>query len=159
MSTVQSRSWRVAGGLVLVGCVALTVSSVASASIKTERVLKVEVVAGHGRVLFDLKGFALYTYAKDTRDHSRCSGSCLAIWPALTVAHGVRPTGLAGLGVFNRGGGVEQVTWKGWPLYTFASDARGKVSGNGVADFRVASLTPAKSASSTSVTTKSSSGW
>ncbi|MDE3083540.1 MAG: hypothetical protein KGJ39_09025, partial [Acidobacteriota bacterium] len=45
---------------------------------------------------------------------------------------------------------THQVTWRGHPLYLFTSDTRGRVSGNGVADFHVAIL---KKTSSTTTTT------
>jgi predicted lipoprotein with Yx(FWY)xxD motif len=125
----------------------------AGATTKSERAVKVERVAKYGEVLFSVKGFALYTYAHDTKNHSTCEGSCLSAWPALEVAKDVRPTGVAGLGVIVRSNGTHQVTWHGRPLYTFASDTRrGEVSGDGVGGFRLARLS---SATTTTTTTHS----
>jgi predicted lipoprotein with Yx(FWY)xxD motif len=118
-----------------------------------QRVVKVERVASLGTVLFNEKGFALYTYGSDTKNHSNCNGSCLSAWPALTVAKGVTPTGISGLGVIVRSNGKRQVTWHGRPLYTFASDTKGKVTGNGVAGFHAAIMTKASASSTTSTTT------
>ena len=119
----------------LAGLAALAFVLPAGANTRVQRVVKVERAAKLGEVLFSLKGYALYTYAKDTKNHSNCNGSCLAIWPALTVAKGRRPIGYSGLGFIVRSNGQHQVTWRGRPLYLFASDKRGEVAGNGVADF------------------------
>lgn len=123
----------------------------ASAATKPERVVKLEHVRSLGEVLFDVKGFALYTYGHDTRNHSTCTGGCLAAWPALVVARGERPTGVAGLGTIAAPGGKRQVTWRGRPLYTFASDTtRGAVTGDGVGNFHVARLTATPTTTTTS---------
>jgi predicted lipoprotein with Yx(FWY)xxD motif len=126
------------------------------ATTKSERAVKVERVAKYGEVLFSAKGFALYTYAHDTKNHSTCDASCLSAWPALEVASGVRPTGVTGLGVIVRAGGAHQVTWHGRPLYIFASDSRrGEVTGDGVGGFHVARL----SSGTTTTTTTHSYGY
>lgn len=127
----------------------------APAGAALRRVVKVERVVHIGTVLFSERGFALYTYASDTKNHSNCNGSCLAAWPALTVAKGVTPTGIAGLGVIVRSNGKHQVTWHGKPLYTFTSDTKGKVSGNGVAGFHAAIVTKASTGATTTTATKS----
>jgi predicted lipoprotein with Yx(FWY)xxD motif len=77
----------------------------------------------------------LYTFDSDSPGVSRCSGSCSAIWPALTVAAGQAPTGGAGvtgqLGTITRSDGSLQVTYKGLPLYLFHQDASpGDTKGN-----------------------------
>ena len=140
---------RVLAGLALAGSLAVAALP-AGATTKSERAVTIKRVAAFGEVLFTVRGYALYTYGADTKNHSNCDGSCLAAWPALTVAKGVRPTGTAGLGVIVRSNGTHQVTWRGHPLYLFTSDTRGRVSGNGVADFHVAIL---KKTSSTTTTT------
>ena len=143
------RRWRLAGAtLASVALVAL--GSASGAATKSERVVKAARVAPYGRVLLTTKGFALYTYGHDTKNHSNCDASCLAAWPALVVARGVTPTGVAGLGTCRRANGERQVTWRGHPLYTFTSDARHKVTGEGVGDFHVVRL------SATPVTTTTS---
>src|SRR5580658_10981174 len=50
-----------------------------------------------GTVLVDAQGFALYTLPSDHNGMSTCTGSCVAVWPALTVPAGTTPT--AGTGV------------------------------------------------------------
>ncbi|MBW4077372.1 MAG: hypothetical protein HIU84_02420 [Acidobacteria bacterium] len=100
--------------------------------------LEVKIVKSSlGKVLFTTSGKALYTYDRDTKDHSNCNGSCISAWPAFTVPKGITPTGrgVRGLGVMVRSNGERQVTWNGHPLYRFVSDPKGKVTGNGVAGF------------------------
>ncbi len=126
---------------------ALAPSLAGAARVTHRHVVKVATIKGYGRVLETLSGRVLYTYGHDGRNRSRCTGSCLAIWPALEVPAHTVPTGTAGLGVFSRAQGVFQVTFRGRPLYTFVSDTRAnEASGNHVADFFVATLTGARKA-------------
>lgn len=145
-------------GALLAGVTTLASTRIASAA-KSRLEVKVANSA-LGRVLFTTSGMALYTYAQDTKGHSNCSGSCLAVWPALTVPEGFTPTGIGvrGLGAIVRSNGERQVTWNGLPLYTFVSDANGKVTGNGVGGFVVARLR-AKTAAGTTWTMTSSGGY
>lgn len=141
---------RRARALLLIALLCGAVAFGGSVGASQRRVVKVERIAHLGTVLFSERGYALYTYGHDTLNHSNCKGSCLSAWPALMVAKGVTPTGVAGLGVIVRSNGKRQVTWRHHPLYTFTSDAKGKVTGNGVAGFHAAIL---KKASATSATT------
>ena len=144
------------GASMLIAAVLVGTSlAVVTAGASTRHVVKVERVAHLGTVLFSERGFALYTYGRDTLNHSNCNGSCLSAWPALTVSKGVTPTGVAGLGVIVRSNGKRQVTWRHHPLYTFTSDAKGKVTGNGVAAFHAAILKKASATSVTTTTTRS----
>jgi predicted lipoprotein with Yx(FWY)xxD motif len=108
-----------------------------------------------GQYLADSSGKALYTYNADTSGVSNCSGACLMNWPAY-VDKGAT-TGLpSGVGTITRkDNGQIQYTYNGLPLYYFASDSTGKVTGNGVENFKVA--TPAASSSSSSSSTSNSS--
>ena len=80
-------------------------------------------------------GHTLYTFDTDSPGVSRCSGQCIAIWPALTVPAGQTPIGGAGvtgqLGTITRSDGTTQVTYKGLPLYFFHNDSSaGQTNGN-----------------------------
>lgn len=69
-----------------------------------------------GTVAADAAGHTLYELVGDTTSNSKCTGSCLAAWPAVK-AHG------------------RQVVLQGHPAYTFAGDnAPGQVTGEGVKD-------------------------
>jgi len=85
--------------------------------------------AALGTVLTGKNGLTLYVYDNDTTPNkSACSGDCATNWPPLTVAAGSAPTAASGisgkLGTFKRDDGTTQVTYAGWPLYTFVEDKK-----------------------------------
>lgn len=104
-------------------------------------VIHVTMTSG-GAVLFGPNDHALYTLTTDSTNKSTCSGGCLAAWPPLLVSAGGTVKGGAGvtgkLGSFTRSDGTHQVTYKGLPLYYFASDGKGTVSGDGLGGFYAA---------------------
>ena len=96
-----------------------------------------------GVVLTGANGLTLYTHAGDTATSSTCTGSCLAAWPALTVATAHQAAAAPGvdgeLATFARSDGSLQVTYDGQPLYYWQGDAKpGDVTGQGIAGFSVA---------------------
>ncbi len=88
-----------------------------------------------GKILTDAEGRSLYFFSKDTKKASECNGGCLAAWPAfynkdLTLDEGLSTDDF---GVITREDGSKQNTYKGWPLYYFASDEKaGDTKGDGV---------------------------
>ncbi|MGH2607025.1 MAG: COG4315 family predicted lipoprotein [Anaerolineales bacterium] len=88
-----------------------------------------------GLILVDSEGFALYILTSDTPNSSSCSGGCAQNWPPVLVVGEVIPGAALDpvlIGMLDRGGGVIQVTYAGWPLYRFAGDdAPGEVTGQG----------------------------
>lgn len=94
----------------------------------------------YGKILVDGKGDTVYLWAKDKRGAktSACNKSCRAVWPFVLVKG--KPTAGPGvnkklLGTIKVEGG-EEATYNGWPLYTFASDARpGQLKGEGNTTF------------------------
>jgi len=97
-------------------------------------------LSGLGTVLVNGRGFTLYVYLPDAQSsRSRCTGVCSAGWPPVAVPSGVSaaPTGgearASLLGTTTRSGGVVQVTYNGWPLYTWTGDAQpGQATGQGI---------------------------
>ncbi|MDQ6482103.1 hypothetical protein [Dyadobacter sp. LHD-138] len=88
-----------------------------------------------GNVLTDQKGKTLYFFTKDVNGTSACAGGCLDTWPIFSVATPRLDTGLVAtdFGSITRADGKSQVTYKGWPLYYYASDAAaGDVKGENV---------------------------
>ena len=88
-------------------------------------------ISGHGTVLTAANGMTVYTFTKDVAGSgtSACTGGCLTVWPALTVAAGETPTGGPGvtgtLGTITRSDtGAAQVTYNGLPLYFFSKDTK-----------------------------------
>ncbi|MEP7291348.1 MAG: hypothetical protein ABI835_06170 [Chloroflexota bacterium] len=92
-----------------------------------------------GELLVGPTGWTLYTFTNDEPGVSNCTGGCLENWPALTVDSAdavVAGDNVHGeLGTITRDDGAIQVTYNGWPLYTFAHDAaRGDATGEGAGD-------------------------
>lgn len=86
-----------------------------------------------GSIATDANGMTLYTYDKDTKDQSTCSGQCAVIWPPFTVSGTVPPSLPAHLSTFKRADGTMQYAWDGMPLYYFAKDTKaGDTTGDGV---------------------------
>jgi len=139
------------GVLVIGGSVPGGVSP-AGASAKHAPTVEVLTTLAYGKILVSAQGYALYTYARDSKNHPNCTGACLASWPVAKVAIGVTPsaTGVTGLGVLVRSRGLRQVTFRGLPLYRFVGDTKpGQVSGQGVNNFSVAKVTRATSTTTT----------
>jgi predicted lipoprotein with Yx(FWY)xxD motif len=103
------------------------------------------------RILVTSSGRTLYTLSAETRGRFICSdSSCTSTWPPLTLGRGVQPSGIRGLGTIRRPDGRRQVTYKGRPLYRFASDRKkGDVNGEGFRDVGTwhAAIAPGGSAS------------
>ena len=90
-------------------------------------------------ILINSRGRSLYSLSVERHGRFICTNmSCLSLWHPLTVAKGVKPTGVAGLGTVKRPDHRLQVAYRGAPLYTFAQDTkRGDVKGNGFKDVGV----------------------
>jgi len=101
-------------------------------------IVETRLSSKYGNYLANKKGDTLYTYGKDSLNHSNCNGSCLAIWPAYIDT--TSTTNLpANFGVIKRSNGQYQFTYKGMPLYTYSGDSKpGVINGNNVADFVIA---------------------
>lgn len=89
----------------------------------------VGTAANVGKVLVDSNGMTLYYFEKDKKGSgvSKCSGACASAWPPLTT--GGEAKAMSGvqssmLGTIERSDGSEQVTYAGWPLYTFVEDKK-----------------------------------
>jgi predicted lipoprotein with Yx(FWY)xxD motif len=89
-------------------------------------------------ILVSPKGMTLYHFTLDKGKKIACTGKCVDFWPPLLIKKGAKPTGATGLdakklGTIKRPNGRYQVTYAGYPLYTFASDKKkGDVFGEGV---------------------------
>jgi predicted lipoprotein with Yx(FWY)xxD motif len=85
--------------------------------------------SGVGKVIVDSKGMTLYYFEKDKKGSgkSACYGACANAWPPLTT-EGAPQAGegamASKLGTIKRTDGTAQVTYAGWPLYTFVEDKK-----------------------------------
>ena len=83
-----------------------------------------------GEVLTTPKGMTLYTYDKDTKGMSNCSGECAEYWPPALATSDAKPVG--DLTIIKRSDGKMQWADDGKPLYTFVNDKKpGDVTGDG----------------------------
>ncbi len=83
-------------------------------------------------VLATPAGATLYTFDKDTANSgkSTCNGPCATNWPPLAAQASDAPSG--DWSIVTRDDGSKQWAYKGWPLYTFAKDAKpGDTTGDG----------------------------
>jgi predicted lipoprotein with Yx(FWY)xxD motif len=91
-----------------------------------------------GRTLLTTtSGRTLYALSAERHGKFICTkpSGCAGIWKPLTIASGVVPKGPVQLGTIHRPEGMIQITYRGQPLYTFASDKRrGQVKGEGLKD-------------------------
>jgi len=92
-----------------------------------------------GTVLVDSEGLTLYDFHKDKGSKSACYGACASAWPPLLTEGNPQAQGPADrsmLGTTKRTDGTEQVTYNGWPLYTYAGDQKpGEANGNDISQF------------------------
>jgi predicted lipoprotein with Yx(FWY)xxD motif len=92
-----------------------------------------------GTILVDSSGRTLYDFHKDKSATSSCYGACAGAWPPLLTegdpqAQG--PADRAMLGTTKRKDGTVQVTYNGWPLYTYVGDTGpGEANGNDIDQF------------------------
>jgi len=102
-----------------------------------------------GKIIVDSGGNTLYYFLKDKGGKSACYGACAAVWPPYTTNG--EPKGEGGaeaslLGTSKRTDGGEQVTYNGFPLYTYVGDKKpGDTNGNDFEQFGAEwyALTPA----------------
>jgi|SRR5438128_4427681 len=128
--------WLLPGALVTVlgvgaAMAATTMGHSGSGTVQTAKSSK------YGTVLVNSHGRTLYRYTLDKKGVSNCKGACAKYWPALTLKGTAKPTAGPGakaslLGTIKRGLGARQVTYAGFPLYTYAGDSKsGDVKGEG----------------------------
>jgi predicted lipoprotein with Yx(FWY)xxD motif len=128
-------------------------SSGSSAPAASGSVVKAGSVTVDGKpetVLADAKGLTLYYFVPDKGGKVTCTGACAQAWPPLKLTAGAAtsqaPTGVSGtLGTVSSPDGGAQLTFNGWPAYTFAGDSGpGQANGHGVNGkwFEITSSTP-----------------
>jgi predicted lipoprotein with Yx(FWY)xxD motif len=115
-----------------------------------------------GSYLINGSGFTIYMFTTDKPNAgtSACYGGCAAFWAAVSVSSLVIPPGLnsSSFGTITRTGGQTQVTYQGWPLYTYAGDkSAGQTKGQGVDGTWFAATVPKINNAFTSTTSSASS--
>jgi predicted lipoprotein with Yx(FWY)xxD motif len=92
-------------------------------------------ISGVGTVLTNADGMTLYYLQTDDASKVTCTGNCAQAWPP-SIVTGALPTAGSGvtgtLGTIDDPNGDKQLTYMGWPLYTYSGDsAPGQVNGQG----------------------------
>jgi len=87
-----------------------------------------------GTILTDAQGKTLYYFANDipSKGTSACNSQCAALWPPFSAGTVSVSSSLdaAAFDTITRADGTKQTTYKGWPLYYYARDAKtGDVNG------------------------------
>jgi predicted lipoprotein with Yx(FWY)xxD motif len=105
----------------------------------TAAIVSATTVPKLGKIIVDAKGFTLYDFHKDKGGKSACYGACAKVWPPL-LSEGKPQVGegamTSKLGTTKRKDGALQVTYAGWPLYTYAADEKpGDANGNDIDSF------------------------
>lgn len=113
--------------LVVVAVAASAAGGVAGAATHAPRAAVTARSSTYGRILFDGRGFVVYTFTRDPRGRSVCRGACATAWPPYLVKG--RPRAGAGvkssrLGTTKRADGKLQVTYSGRPLYYYIGDRK-----------------------------------
>jgi predicted lipoprotein with Yx(FWY)xxD motif len=115
-------------GVLAVGGLAATAVSMAAATAHSARLTTIQLRSTSlGAILTTAGGRTVYMFTRDGRNRDRCAAvaGCTGVWPL--VASSSRPA--AGRGVSGRLLGVirvqgrRQVTYGGWPLYTYTGDS------------------------------------
>src|SRR5437660_2637582 len=94
-----------------------------------------------GPILVDAKGFTLYFFVPEQGTKIVCTGDCVATWRPLMATGAAAPVSTVPLpgvvATVDRPDGGRQVTYDGWPLYTYAQDrGPGDTQGKGAAGER-----------------------
>jgi predicted lipoprotein with Yx(FWY)xxD motif len=149
-------------------------SSAAPVSALGPALLKASNVPGFGEIVTNAHGLSLYGLSNEFGGKLACTGECLKFWPPVLVSKSTTKVslgaGVAGqIGFVARSATTKQVTFDGYPLYTFVKDSgAGQTHGEGVAAFggtwgllRASSLIlptkPAGASSGTTTTTTAAS--
>ncbi len=123
------------------GPVSATAAPAHTTAVRPPLVIRISA-PGFGHVLATSRRLPLYTFGPERKDHRiHCVGSCATAWPPVIVPAGTRVPvhikGLAGtFGTIARKH-ARQLTHNRLPLYTFAFDSPGQVTGNRTNGFSV----------------------
>ncbi len=136
-STVQQRSG--GAGSTTIGVLPV-VPSTNSLPSNTAYTIIVVQNTSIGSYLSNAAGYTLYYYKQDSQNSgaSTCNGGCASAWPPFYTSPLVLPAGLSAsnFSTIIRSDGTKQLTYKGYPLYTYAGEtAPYQLNGEGVGGF------------------------
>ena len=140
MNAPGRRAILLAGGGLAVGAATTGSAWAATASVT----ISAKSVSGLGTVLVNQKGQTLYMLTSEKGDKITCTASsgCLHAWPETDLPSGATAAKAGSgvkaslLGTVKGATGQMEVTYNGWPLYTFIGDsAAGQAKGQGLTNF------------------------
>ena len=128
-----------AGGITAASASGSTPTTAASTNTAaaTVRTASATIAGKTETILVNSQGLPLYIYRPDTATRSFVTGELARLWPPLT-SPAVAGAGVTGKVAVLKDVNGQQVTYNGHPLYTFADDHAGQVTGQGVQNFFVA---------------------
>lgn len=139
------RRTRLVTGLAVAAALSAPAAAVAADADATRTFTPVAVIDAPGfpDVLATRAGQALYWWTSDRPGKVNCTGACAEAWPPLYVPKGAtvatKVRGVKGtFGTVRRPGGRRQVTYQGYPIYTYAHENRREVRCNDVNGWFVA---------------------
>jgi len=126
--------------LIVTTCLAIILITSCKKSVIDEPVVEKKGIqlftnAQFGSLLTDKEGKTLYFFANDVNGTANCTGGCEAVWPLYYSADASTDLNLdkSQVSEITRTDGKKQSTYKGYPLYYYASDvASGDTKGDGV---------------------------
>jgi predicted lipoprotein with Yx(FWY)xxD motif len=141
MKTIQKPA-RMRAAVLALGTLSLVMTACASKSPApsgsgggSENSIATANIASVGMVLVNPQGMTLYYLTTDAHSKVTCTGSCAGTWPPMTVSGSLPAagSGVTGpLGTIADPNGSKQLTYMGWPLYTYSGDsAPGQANGQG----------------------------
>lgn len=125
--------------LIMMACIALIFTSACKKKtvepVAEKMGIQLATDAKFGTILTDKDGKSLYFFATDVAGTANCTGGCEAVWPLYYSADASTDLNLnkTEVGEITRADGRKQSTYRGYPLYYYATDAvAGDVKGDGV---------------------------
>ena len=135
MAAVSLAALAAAGGITAASASGTSAASTTGQA--TVRTASATVAGKTETILVSRQGLPLYIYRPDTATTSLVTGGLARLWPPLT-SPAVAGAGVTGHVAVLKDVNGQQVTYNGHPLYTFADDQAGQVTGQGVQNFFVA---------------------
>lgn len=111
--------------LLFLSASALAISFAAGTASAGNADIDVADQAPYGKFLVNGQGMSLYLFEPDEHGESTCYGACAKAWPPVTKDASLQAgAGVDSdlLGTVERSDGAAQITYNGWPLYTFVRD-------------------------------------
>lgn len=121
----------------LIGLFVVSLLLVPVASLANNHAVKIVAKDGIGNYLTDAEGKTLYWFKMDEPGKSACAGPCVEKWPLYHREPIAPPDGVpvSDFGKITRDDGKPQATFRGYPLYYFAGDAKaGDTNGHALKD-------------------------